>query len=148
MYVRMISFLFSVRQSVRIVLLLIYIGCIIALSLLPPQNLPKVQLFEGFDKVVHFLMYYIFSVIGCWALKAEINKSGIWFIFPVSIGWGIFMEFIQLEMHAGRSFSWYDILANCIGVTTGIICFQLIVRKSNKTLFIAPFSKSSQKKSN
>jgi VanZ family protein len=125
----MISFLLSVHQSIRFVLVIVYIGCIAALSLLPPQDLPQVQLFEGADKVVHFLMYLFFSILGCWALKAEENRSGIWLTLPVTIGWGMLMELIQLEMHAGRSFSWYDILANSAGVVVGIIGYQLIVSK-------------------
>jgi VanZ family protein len=125
----MISFLLSVHQSIRFVLVIVYIGCIAALSLLPPQDLPQVQLFEGADKVVHFLMYLFFSILGCWTLKTEINRSGIWLTLPVTIGWGMLMELIQLEMHAGRSFSWYDILANSAGVVVGIIGYQLIVSK-------------------
>ena len=74
----MISFLISVRQPFRFLLVILYIGCIAALSLLPPQNLPKVQLFQGADKVVHFMMYLIFSVLGCWALKAEENTVDQW----------------------------------------------------------------------
>lgn len=124
----MISFLLSVRTSFRFVLVILYVGCIAALSLLPPQDLPQVQLFEGVDKVVHFLMYLFFSILGCWALKAEENRAGIWLILPVTIGWGILMEIIQLEMHAGRSFSWFDILANTIGVAVGILIYVFASR--------------------
>jgi VanZ family protein len=103
-----------------------------ALSLLPPQDFPKVQLFDGVDKVVHFLMYFIFSILGCWAIKTEIHQSRIWFILPITIGWGLFMELMQLEMHLGRSFSWYDMLANSVGVITGILIYVFSVRNSGK----------------
>ena len=125
----MISYLLSVRSSIRFALVIIYVGCIMALSLLPPQDFPKVQLFEGADKVVHFLMYLIFSILGCWALKIEISRSLIWFIIPVTIGWGMLMEIIQFTMHAGRSFSWYDELANSLGVVIGVIIYVLSTRK-------------------
>lgn len=111
----------------------LYVGCIAALSLLPPQDLPKVELFRGADKVIHLLMYLIFSLLGCWALKTESNRAGIWLILPSAIGWGLLMEFIQLEMHLGRSFSWFDALANTTGALTGIliyILFAYIPRKS------------------
>ena len=124
----MISLLISVRQPFRFLLVILYIGCIAALSLLPPQDLPKVQLFHGADKVVHFMMYLILSVLGCWALKAEENRYGIWLIIPVAIGWGILMEFIQLELGSGRSFSWYDIIANTTGVVVGIIIYVFASR--------------------
>jgi len=125
----MISFLLSVRPFFRFLLVFIYVGFIMALSLLPPQDLPQVQLFRGADKVVHLIMYLIFSVLGCWALKAEENRTKIWLIIPVTIGWGILMELIQLEMRAGRSFSWYDIQANTAGVAVGILIYTFASRK-------------------
>lgn len=127
----MISFILTVRQPFRFALLLFYVGCIVALSLLPPQNLPKVQLFRGADKLIHFTMYLIFSVLSCWSLKSEENGYAIWLILPVTIGWGILMEYIQLEMGAGRSFSMYDILANSTGVVVGILLYIIASRIHN-----------------
>lgn len=119
----MISFLLSVRQPFRFSLIFLYVAGIAALSLLPPQDLPNVQLFKGADKVIHLLMYLIFSVLSCWTLKTEDNWYAIWLIIPVTVGWGMLMEYIQLEMRLGRSFSWSDILANTIGVLIGIIIY-------------------------
>lgn len=121
----MISFLLSVPQYIRFVLLFLYVVCIAALSLLPPQDLPHVPLFRGADKLIHLTMYMIFALLGCWALKAEENRARIYLIILVTVGWGIFMEFMQLEMHAGRSFSWLDELANATGVLTGILLYIL-----------------------
>jgi len=131
----MISFFFSLNQSVRIFLVLLYTGCIAALSLLPPQDFASVPLFEGADKIVHFFMYFIFSFLLCWALKIE-SKFQRWvLVLPVGIGWGIFMEYTQLSMHIGRSFSWYDILANSLGVIGGIVIFKcgLMLRTTEKS---------------
>lgn len=121
----MISYIFSVHWSVRILIVLIYVGCIAALSLLPPKDLPQVPLFSGADKVIHFMMYFLFSILFCWALKTELNYSGLVFIISVTVGWGILMEYLQLTMHIGRSFSWYDILANSLGVLSGITIYKL-----------------------
>lgn len=121
----MISFLLSVPQYIRFILITLYIGGIAALSLMPPQDLPQVELFRGADKVIHLTMYMIFSVLGCWVLKIEKNRAGILLILPATIGWGLLMEFIQLEMHMGRSFSWFDELANTTGVLMGILIYVL-----------------------
>jgi len=126
----MISFLLWIPQYIRFVLLIIYVGGIVALSLLPPQDLPRITLFYGADKVIHFMMYLIFSLLGCWALKAEENSRRILLIVFLTIGWGIFMEIMQLEMHAGRSFSWLDELANTTGVLMGIIIYRLTTYKT------------------
>lgn len=123
--VEMITFLFSVPQYIRFVLLVIYVGCIVALSLLPPKDLPRVELFRGADKLIHMTMYLIFALLACWTIKAEKNRKRIFLIILITVGWGIFMEFMQLEMHAGRSFSWYDELANATGVLTGITIYLI-----------------------
>lgn len=127
----MISFLLKINQSVRFILVIVYVGCIAALSLLPPQDFPQLPLFEGFDKVVHFTMYFIFSLLFSWAMKTELNYLRLLLIIPITIGWGVFMEIMQLEMHLGRSFDLYDMLANSIGVSFGILIFVFVTRKSH-----------------
>jgi VanZ family protein len=111
-------------------LVVIYVGFIAALSLLPPQDLPQVPLFRGADKLIHCGMYFIFSVLSCWTLKTELKYSRLFFIIVGTVGWGILMEYLQLDMHRGRSFSWYDELANSIGVTFGILIYILVTRKT------------------
>jgi len=125
----MMSYILSIRQSVRVFFVVFYIGCIAALSLLPPNDLPQIELFNGADKVIHFTMYFIFSLLFSWTLKTELNYFRIFFIVLVTVGWGILMEFLQLDMHMGRSFSWYDALANTIGVAFGILIYSLASRK-------------------
>jgi VanZ family protein len=126
----MISYLLSIRQSVRVLLVVLYVGCVAALSLLPLQDLPQVPLFRGEDKLIHFMMYFGFSVLFCWALKVELNISRLFFVILVTVGWGILMEYLQLDMHIGRSFSWYDELANSIGVGFGILVYTLTTRNT------------------
>ena len=129
----MMSYILSIRQSVRLFFVLFYVGCIAALSLLPPNDLPQIELFRGADKVIHLMMYFIFSVLFCWTLKTELNYSRIFFIVLITVGWGILMEYLQLDMHMGRSFSWYDALANTIGVAFGILFYMLVSRKASIT---------------
>jgi len=126
----MIAFLLSVKQPVRILSVVLYVLGIMALSLLPPQDLPKIPLFPGADKVIHFMMYFVFSILFCWALRTERHYSRLFFIVVLTIGWGMLMEFIQLSMHMGRSFSWYDISANSLGVLVGIIIYVFASRNT------------------
>jgi len=126
----MIYFLLAVKQPVRILLVLLYICCIAALSLLPPNDLPQIPLFPGADKIIHFMMYFIFSILSCWALRVEKHYYRLFFIVVGNIGWGILMEYIQRTMHVGRSFSWYDTFANSLGVMVGIFIYIWMVRES------------------
>jgi VanZ family protein len=121
----MISYIFSVNRFVRVLVVVMYVGCIAALSLMPPQDLPRVPLFNGADKVVHFMMYFLFSILFCWALNTGLSCPGLFFIVSVTVGWGALMEYLQLIMHIGRSFSWSDILANSLGVLSGVAIYKL-----------------------
>jgi len=129
----MMSFFLNFRQSIRISLVIVYVGCIAALTLLPMRDLPQIPEFEGFDKIVHFTMYFIFSILLCWALKAELNYNWLYLIIPVTVGWGVFMEFMQRRMHLGRSFDIYDMFANSIGVSIGILLYLLLSCKFSKS---------------
>lgn len=126
----MVSFLLRINQSVRIIIVILYVGCIAALSLLPSQDFPQLPLFRGVDKVVHFMMYSIFSLLFSWAMNTELNYFRLLLIIPVTIGWGILMEIMQLNMHLGRSFDLYDILANSMGVGSGVLIYVLFSRKT------------------
>ena len=97
------------------------------------RDLPQIPEFEGFDKIVHFTMYFIFSILLCWALKAELNYNWLYLIIPVTVGWGVFMEFMQRRMHLGRSFDIYDMFANSIGVCIGILLYLLLSCKFSKS---------------
>ncbi len=125
----MISFLLSVRRSFRVTFLFLYVLCVIALSLLPPSDFPKVKLFHGVDKVVHFFMYFPLSALLCWVFRAEQKKVMFFLMFVSAVAWGMFMEVMQLEMRIGRSFSWYDELANISGIISGTVLYWLFTRK-------------------
>lgn len=125
----MISFLLSVKQVFRVVFIVFYLSVIVALSLLPPNDLPHVNVFEGFDKVVHFLMYFPLAALLCWNLRVEQNTNRAFIVLGASVLWGIFMEYMQRSMHLGRSFSWYDELANFAGASVGVVIYVLVTRR-------------------
>ena len=125
----MISYILSIRQSFRVFLVLVYLGCVVALSLLPMSDLPQVPMFRGEDKLIHCTMYFGFSILFCWTLKTELNYSRLFFVIGITVGWGILMEVLQLDMHLGRSFSWYDELANTIGVIFGVLTYLFATRE-------------------
>jgi len=129
----MISFFINIRQSTRFILVFLYVICIAALSLLPMRDLPHVHEFPGFDKIVHFSMYFMFSFLFGWALKADHNYYWLLLIVPVTIGWGVFMEVLQNLTHQGRNFDFYDMVANSVGVVIGILFFLLLACKFSKS---------------
>jgi VanZ family protein len=128
----MIKLLFSIRQSLRITLSLIYLVCIALLSLLPPNDFPEISLFPGADKIAHTCMYLGLTWLACWSMHAEIRRTWYYLIIFFSICWGVIMELFQLFMHIGRSFEIYDIIGNSIGTMLGILIYVLMAQQIRK----------------
>ena len=124
----MISFLFSFSSLSRRLLFLVYLFLIIFLSLSSPSQFPKIILFSGADKIIHLLMYAGLGWMLMWAFyKGHLSKLIRVFLFLSIPVWGILMEIMQLFMHQGRSFSWYDILANLVGAIIGVLVYRWMV---------------------
>ena len=125
----MISFLFSFSSLSRRLLCLIYFFIIIFLSLLPPSQFPKIPLFTGADKLIHLFMYAGLGWLVMWAFykKHLLKTTRVLLLLSVPV-WGALMEFMQLFMHQGRSFSWFDILANLAGAILGVLVFKWMER--------------------
>ena len=128
----MIKFLFSFPQWLRILFSLLYLILIVLLSLLPTNDLPEVQLFAGFDKVVHACMYFGLTILACWTFHAEDKRIRILYIVLFSILWGMIMEISQLEMMLGRAFDLKDELSNAIGTLMGAAVYMAIASSFRK----------------
>jgi len=130
----MISILFSIRQWLRITLSLIYMILVAFLSLLPTNDFPQLPLFPGADKIVHICMYLGLAVLACWSMHAEIKRQWYFAVVFFAIGWGTMMEIFQFLMHMGRSFEFYDILANSIGALIGVSIYMILVQLNKQII--------------
>ncbi len=122
----MIKFIFSFPQWSRILISLFYLGIVALISLMPADDVPDVQLFTHFDKMVHGCMYFGLTMLACWTFHSEENRLRILYIVLFSITWGMLMEISQFEMMVGRSFDLTDELANGIGTLLGASVYALI----------------------
>ncbi len=87
----------------------------------------KVKLFESpqFDKLVHIGMYFMLMTSILYENRREISKTrGILTsaIFPLS--YGFIIELLQ-SFTATRSSSFYDLLADVVGIIISIILWKL-----------------------
>ena len=104
--------------------------------ILPTNRINKVGILgiKHIDKLFHFLVYFIFSLILYFDLHKNVNalknKYSIYlFIFFIPFVWGIIIELIQYYLLVNRQGSITDIMANISGIFAGIL-FILIVGKS------------------
>jgi VanZ family protein len=109
------------KNKLFLVLFIILIIAITVLSLLPPKS--GLELGKS-DKINHFLAYAILSLnFGFISTKIRSYFVGI----PILIAYGILIEFFQ-GFVPGRDTSFYDALANSVGVFSGFFIFSLFSR--------------------
>ena len=109
------------NNKLFLVLFIILIIAITLLSLLPPKS--GIELGKS-DKLNHFLAYAILSLnFGFLSTKIRSYFIGI----PFLIAYGLLIEFFQ-GFVPGRDPSFYDALANFVGVFSGFFIFRLFSR--------------------
>ena len=101
---------------------------ILLVCLIPGDNLPNSSFlsFKGADKLIHFTLYLVLLIVVGKGLVNYFNPSYssnriivIAFLYCLFLGIGI--EFIQSVFVAGRLGDFFDVLANAIGSSIGIL---------------------------
>jgi VanZ family protein len=121
--------------------LILYLLLLAWLTLMPASYfIHSPVFFKGADKVVHGIIYSILSFL-LFLLFIEISpkskQKNIVYVFFLASAYGLLMEILQLAIRSvSRSFEVADILANVIGVISGIVAAFLfspfIVRLTKK----------------
>lgn len=101
--------------------------------LTPGSNIPSLPKFPGFDKLVHFTLF--FGLVFLWNRvwnRGEINLKKISLNYLVfGIIFAIFTEYLQMSV-PGRSFDYFDIVANISGGTLGMLLYVYLTEKQSK----------------
>jgi VanZ family protein len=107
--------------------------CIVYLSLASPSGFEKIPVptFEGADKIVHFLMYLLLTIVFFVDFRKSRQHLHIFVqcaVFPFLLG-GL-MEILQWQFTAHRSGDYFDLLADVAGIAAGYLLMKtLIFRK-------------------
>lgn len=116
---------------------IVWLLFIIYASLAPAQNLPKIYPFPEFDKLVHFGIYYILSIL---LVAATLNNKkyvrSYYIAFIIALLIGLLFEFLQELVTSKRTGSIYDELANTTGALIGVISYHIFIRKKKIEKFI------------
>jgi len=85
--------------------------------------------FEHMDKLIHYLIYFIFSLLVYNTLKVFNLNEALIITILLTFSFGVIIEICQLILKTYRNFELLDIFSN----TLGILTFSLI-NKFKKTL--------------
>lgn len=136
--------IYTVPQILRWFIFVLYLFAIAYASLSPPEGIPQLFYFPHIDKVVHFIMYFGFSLLGLWTLdKSKIvegkvigRNNQLWLYLKVllmAIMMGFAIEIFQRLMPFGRMYSLYDMYANTTGALLGTGLYYLITKGFQNT---------------
>lgn len=108
---------------------------VLYLTLAPrPFGSVRIPLFEGADKVVHFMMFFAMAFAYHFDFrrgKKTVDEARLMgWIFVSLSAFGGLIELAQWKMRMGRSGDWYDLLADIAGAVYGIILAWLISAKN------------------
>ena len=108
---------------------------VLYLTLAPrPFGSVRIPLFEGADKVVHFMMFFAMAFAYHFDFrrgKKPVDEArNIGLIIVIVSAYGALIELSQWKMRMGRSGDWYDLLADIAGAVYGIILAWLISAKN------------------
>lgn len=103
------------------------------LYLIPSKRLPDVpfDFFLPLDKVVHFLMFFFWSIFQIVGFKKQIQfvnirvHGDVFVVFGLSV-YSIILEFLQGSLSFDRVFELQDIFSNLLGVLCGYLLFKLL----------------------
>jgi len=119
----------------KIINYIFIIWCIIIFTLTSLPSL-KIQATDtlGFDKIAHFFIYLIFSILFMLRKTGSTNHQKLKILILLSIFVPLFDELHQIPIK-GRFFSFYDLLADFLGF---IVVIALFYKKNYNRIILRP----------
>lgn len=120
------------KTRTRLALAVFWLILIVFVTLTPGEQLPKSPDIIGFDKLVHFGMFMVLTLL--WLSVYPQDRGGISLAKIVTnylvfgIVFAIFVEYMQHYI-PGRSFDYGDMAANLTGGTVGVIGYYILLKK-------------------
>ncbi|MBN1768354.1 MAG: VanZ family protein [Prolixibacteraceae bacterium] len=118
------------QKKIKYFYLFVWITLLSYALLTPPKALPKLQLFQHFDKVVHFGMFFtLFIILVPIYLKGQNYIKSYLFSFFTSISTGIVFEILQNKLYTGRTGSLPDAIADTAGAIVAVLFYHYFIRQ-------------------
>lgn len=106
---------------------------ILVLSLISGNTVNKMSIFQipNFDKILHASFYAVFALLLAWDILGFKNKNSRFVISIITmmilLVYGGIIELLQKYLSRTRNADFFDLLANFVGISIGIVLFYLAV---------------------
>ena len=101
---------------------------VFGLHAMSSKSFPKISFWEnlGPDKIVHAFMFFVATAFAIQSGWKKITGAIVW------IAAGILLEFYQFYFTTDRSFDWFDVVADSLGVMLALILLPSKVWKRSE----------------
>lgn len=101
------------------IMFFLYFGVLIVVSLMPSNNIKPLTI-NGFDKFIHFVLYFVLAFLMCRSYKLKFILAAF---LAASVGFSL--EVMQELFTETRMFDPLDMLANILGAIAGAVVYTL-----------------------
>ena len=106
---------------------------IFILTSIPGNHVPK--LFGVSDKIKHLGAYFVLAILLNFTLYVQnkfpiLSRKSFYFTFLITLLYGVIDEVHQIFI-PGRSFDWWDLVADVVGSLLGILFVKLVINENS-----------------
>lgn len=106
---------------------------ILIITFLPGSTGKRIKLFVHADKIIHLLLFLIFSLLLFFDAKKyyqnSLKKNIALTVILTGVITGLFTELVQYFIIADRSGTWGDLMADISGIVIGFGIYKITVDK-------------------
>ena len=90
---------------------------VFGLHAMSSKSFPKISFWEnlGPDKIAHAFMFFVATGLAVLSGWGKLKSAAVW------ICAGVFLEYYQFYFTTDRSFDWFDVLADSLGVMLALM---------------------------
>jgi len=90
--------------------------------------------FPGVDKIVHLTSFMVLEILSLKYFFSSHLKSAF-IVIAITILYGVFIEIIQIYV-PGRSFEWWDIVADFAGIILGYFVISFTSSRNDSKILV------------
>ncbi len=102
--------------------------------LMPANDLPSVEFFAGFDKMVHCGSFFLLTTLMLFGRIIDTKRRAgkfktIFVVFFVSILFIVLTELGQMYLTNTRHADWWDVFADMVGICMALFSYFLLYNR-------------------
>lgn len=122
--------LLKYRKSILFLFVAVTVSILFG-TLYPAEKLSQINIWD-YDKIAHFGLFAIWTFLfGLVYAVQKKNSPNLWFVFGLSLFFGLLVEILQFVLPTNRSPELYDFIADALGSGAAVILLHFIFKSKD-----------------